>query len=121
VEGREPLRLLLDSDMSSRSLVRILADRGHDVLAAGLRTDLRQLDDQILFAVAQAEHRVTITHNFHDFPDILREWSESGRSHCGCILSYLPTSSYGAMADRFDRWFQRFPAQSDWVDRIVAL
>lgn len=117
----ESLRLLLDSDLSSHGLIRILGKRGRDVLAAGLRDDLRQLDDPILFAVAQAERRVMITHNFHDFPDILRDWAEAGRSHHGCILSYLPTNAYAQMTSRFDRWFARFPVQADWIDRVVSL
>lgn len=119
--AHEPLRLLLDADLSSHSLVRILSERGRDVLAAGLSDDLKQLDDPILFAVAQAERRVMITHNFHDFPDILREWAEAGRSHQGCIVSYLPTNAYGEMAQRFDRWFREFASQNDWVDRAVIL
>ncbi|MGH7188954.1 MAG: DUF5615 family PIN-like protein, partial [Acetobacteraceae bacterium] len=59
----EQLRLLLDSDMSSHNLVRILEDTDHDVLAAGLRDDLKQLDDPILFSFAQNEQRIMITHN----------------------------------------------------------
>jgi hypothetical protein len=121
VAANEPLRLLLDADLSSHSLVRILGERGHDVLAAGLNDELKQLDDPILFAVAQEERRVMTTHNFYDFPGILREWAEAGRSHSGCIISHLPTNAYGEMARRFDRWFQQFPSQSDWIDRAVIL
>jgi len=118
---REPLRLLLDADLSSRTLVRMLGERGHDVVAAGLVDGLKQLDDPILFAVAQEQRRVVITHNVHDFPDILRAWAEAGRSHHGCILSFLPTNAYGEMGRRFDRWFGRFPSPGDWVDRVAAL
>ena len=107
--------------MSSQSLVRILSERGHDVLAAGPSDDLRQLDDPILFAVAQEQRRILITHNSHDFPDILRELAEAGRSHHGCIISHLPTNAYGEMAHRFGRWFQRFPSRGDWIDRAVSL
>lgn len=119
--AREPLRLLLDADLSSHGLVRILEGEGHDVLAVGLRDDLRQLDDEILFAFAQQEQRVTITHNTADFPDILVTWAEAGRSHHGCIISHLPTNAFGEMAARFDRWFGRFPDQRDWLDRAVHL
>jgi ABC-type glycerol-3-phosphate transport system permease component len=41
---REPLRLLLDADLSSRTLVRMLGERGHDVVA-GLVDGLKQLDE----------------------------------------------------------------------------
>jgi hypothetical protein len=117
----ETLRLLLDADLSSHSLLRMLEERGHDVVAAGLVDELKQLDDPVLFAVAQAQQRVMITHNVHDFPDILRDWAEAGRSHYGCILSFLPTNAYGQMRRRFDRWFQQFPAPGDWLDRIAVL
>jgi hypothetical protein len=117
----ERLRLLLDADLSSRRLIRILTEQVRDVLAAGLSDDLQQLDDAVLFAVAQEERRIVITHNSHDFPDILREWAEAGRSHHGCILSFLPTNAYGEMSDRFARWFRQFPSQRDWIDRAVIL
>lgn len=119
--AREPLRLLLDADLSSHGLVRILESRGHDVLAAGFRDDLKQLDDDILFAFAQQEGRVTITHNTADFPGILVAWAQAGRSHHGCILSHVPTNAFGEMERRFGRWFDRFPTQRDWLDRAVHL
>jgi hypothetical protein len=121
VPAREPLRLLLDSDLSSHRLVRILEKARHDVLAAGFRDDLKQLDDEILFAFAQAERRVTITHNTADFPDILVTWAEASRSHHGCILSHVPTNAFGEMDRRLARWFTRFPEQDDWLDRAVHL
>jgi hypothetical protein len=117
----EPLRLLLDADLSSHGLVRILEDAGHDVLAAGFRDELEQLGDEILFAFAQQERRVTITHNSADFPDILVVWAEAGRSHHGFILSHLPTNAFGEMERRFALWFDRFPTPEDWLDRAVHL
>lgn len=117
----QALHLLLDADLSSHGLVRLLSDRGHDVVAAGLEPDLKQLDDPILFAVAQEHGRVLITHNSHDVPDILRDWAETGRSHRGCIIGCLPTHAYGEMGRRLDRWFQLHPFQDDWIDRAVIL
>jgi hypothetical protein len=121
MEGHEPLRLLLDCDLSSRGLLRAVSELGHDVLAAGRSDDLRQLDDRILFAVAQDERRLMVTHNSHDFPDILREWAEAARSHHGCVTSHLPTNADGEMSRRFDRWLQLFGSQADWIDRAVRL
>ena len=116
------LRLMLDSDLSSRPLAHFLADeRGHDVLAAGFRDDLEQLDDPILFALAQQEQRIMITHNFHDYPDVLRQYGEAGRSHRGCIISYIPTNVYREMMSRLDRWLAAFPRNDDWIDRGVSL
>jgi hypothetical protein len=111
VPAREPLRLLLDADLSSHGLVRILEEAHHAVPAAGFREELRQLDDQILFALAQQERRVTITHNTADVPDLLVARAEAGRSHHGCILSHVPTNAFGEMQRRLARWFDRFPAQ----------
>ena len=121
MRARERLRLLLDADLSSHALVRVLEKAGHDVLASGFRDDLKQLDDEILFAFAQQERRVTITHNTADFPDILVAWAQAGRSHHGCILSHVPTSAFGEMNRRFERWFGQFPTQEDWLDRAVHL
>lgn len=119
---RERLRLLLDADLTSRGLVGILEEQlAHDVLAAGFNDHLKQLDDRILFAVAQEERRIVITHNIRDFPDILREWGEAARSHHGCIVSTLPTNAYGEMTNRVTRWFEQFPSQGDWIDRAVFL
>ena len=121
MEEAEPLRLLLDADLSSHSLVRILSERGHDVVAAGFAAELTQLDDAILFAVAQEQRRITLTHNTHDFPDILREWADAGRLHHGCIISTVPTNAYGEMQRRLERWFRLYPSQRDWIDRAVFL
>jgi hypothetical protein len=95
VEAPEPLRLLLDADLSSHNLTRILREHGHDVLPAGLSDGLSGSTIRFSSPAAQAERRVTITHNFHDFPDILRDWAEAGRTHHGCIIFRLPTNAYG--------------------------
>lgn len=115
------MRLLLDADLSSHALLGILVRHGHDVIAAGLVPDLRQLDDPPLFAIAQGHARIMITHNVHDYPDILRDWAEAGRSHHGCILSHLPTNAYGEMDQRLQRWFQRYPRAREWTDLAVSL
>jgi Domain of unknown function (DUF5615) len=121
MSAHEQLRLLLDADMSSHSLVRILEEAGHDVLAAGLRGELKQLDDPILFAFAQGEQRIMITHNLADLPDILSEWAAAGRAHHGCILSTLPTNALGELKRGFELWFGQFPAPEYWLDRAVYL
>ena len=107
--------------MSSRTLLRLLSERGHDVLAAGFDSELERLDDPVLFAFAQRERRLLITHNSHDYPEILREWGEAGRSHHGCILSFLPTNDFSELASRLDRWFQQRSSNEDWIDLVVAL
>ena len=121
MSAHEQLRLLLDADMSSHSLARILGEAGHDVLAAGFRADLKQLDDPILFAFAQRDERILVTHNLADFPDILGEWAAAGRVHHGCILSALPTNAFGEMKRRFEIWFDHFPSPETWLDRAIYL
>ena len=113
--------MLLDADLSSRSLVRILTGRGLDVVAAGLVDELKQVDDPILFAAAQEQGRLIVTHNSHDFPDVLREWADAGRRHHGCIISAVPTNAYGELERRFDRWLELYPSQDNWLDRAVFL
>lgn len=115
------MRLLLDADLSSHALHGILGQQGHDVIAAGLVPDLKQLDDPPLFAVAQEQARIMITHNVHDYPDILRDWAVAGRSHHGCILSHIPTNAYGEMEQRLQRWFRRYPQAENWIDLAVSL
>jgi hypothetical protein len=121
MEAADALRILLDADVSSRALVRILTGRGYDVVAAGLVEELKQLDDPILFAVAQEQRRLVLTHNTHDFPDILREWADAGRRHHGCIISAVPTNAYREMEQRLERWFRLCPSPDDWIDRAVFL
>jgi len=120
VPDGERLHLLLDVDMSSRALVEMLRRSGHEVLAAGT-DELKQLDDPILFAFAQTERRIVVTHNAADFPDVLREWAAAGRSHHGCMLSHLPTNAFAEMRRRFEGWFTAFPSPEDWIDRAVHL
>jgi hypothetical protein len=112
---------LLDADMSSHALVQLLTELGHDVVAGGLDPQLAQLDDPMLFVAAQEERRLLVTHNAADFPDILREWAEAGRSHHGCIVSHVATNDYGEMRRRFARGFTLLPAPADWVDRACHL
>jgi len=121
VTGNPRLRLMLDADMTSHALFRILEEQGHDVLGAGFDTTLQQVDDRLLFSIAQDEQRLFVTHNTHDYPDILREWAETRRPHHGCLLSTVPTNDYGEMERRFTRWFERLPEQTDWIDRVVFL
>ena len=62
-----------------------------------------------------------VTRNFHDFPDILREWAQFGRRHRGCIVSFLPTNDYAGMERALVRVFALLPMQEQWADQIVYL
>lgn len=77
------LRLLLDEDIKSKLLVRLLRERGHDVATTA---DLG-IDGQPDFFVlrrATVEDRIVLTYNCDDF----RELHESDASHAGIILVY---------------------------------
>ena len=115
------MRLLLDCDLSSHGLVRLLEKRRHDVVAAGRVIGLRELDDPDLFELAQRERRIVITHNLADFPDILVDWGQSGRVHHGCVLCRQPPNAYGEIARRLDRWFVAHPTPRSWRNLAVWL
>lgn len=82
------MRLLLDAHVSGPRVGAPLRRGGHDVRALDQEPELEGLDDEDLLALATAEGRVLVTFNVADFPDILREWGASGRSHAGVILVY---------------------------------
>src|SRR5439155_2228907 len=106
---------------ASHGLLTILPRGRYDVVASGLIDELKQLDDRILFAVAQEQRCLMLTHNSHDFPDVLREWADARRQHHGCIISAVPTNAYAEMERRLDRWFRLYPVQDDWIDLAVFL
>ena len=113
--------MLLDCDLCSRGLVRLLEKRGHDVLAAEFMAGIRELDDPELFELAQRERRIVITHNLADFPDILVDWGQAGRKHHGCILSRLPANAFAEIVRRLERWLAAYPSQGSWRNLAVWL
>jgi predicted nuclease of predicted toxin-antitoxin system len=79
------IRLYLDEDSMSRSLVRALRARGVDVVTAldsGMieRTDREHLD------YATGKGRTLCTFNVADFYRLHGEYVAQGRSHAGIIL-----------------------------------
>jgi hypothetical protein len=59
---------------------RRLQEGGHDVRALDQEPALEGLEDDDVLALASEEHRILVTHNIHEFPNILREWAAAQRS-----------------------------------------
>jgi hypothetical protein len=78
--------LLLD-EMWPLVIAEQMRARGHDVVAAAARTDLRTKSDGDVFRVAQLEGRAIVTENAADYLLIARQENHRGRSHAGLILT----------------------------------
>jgi hypothetical protein len=114
--------LLLDAHVSGRAVGRPLRDGGHDVRAVDAEPSLAGLEDEQLLALAAGERRVLVTFDVADFPRLLREWGEAGRSHAGVILVYgLRHNEFGAIVRAIEQTLARRPNQEDWTDVAEAL
>ena len=80
------MRLLLDADISSEAVGRLLIAGGHDVGALDQEPGLDALDDEQVLELAQRDGSILVTHNTADMPCVLRDWLGAGRSHAGVIL-----------------------------------
>ena len=116
------MRLLLDAHVSGRAIASVLRDDGHDVRALSDEPQLGGIDDDAVLEPAATEARILVTHDVSDFPAILREWAEAGRSHSGCVLIYgIGSHEFGVALERLRQLFAERPRQADWADRVVAL
>lgn len=80
------LRLLLDEHFSPE-IARQLRSRGHDVIAARERADLRGLADRQLLGFATDASRAIVTENVADFVELHRESTLRGVPHAGIIFT----------------------------------
>jgi hypothetical protein len=116
------VRLFLDAHLSSRVIGRNLREQGHDTLALDEHRDLDGLDDLDVLALAAQERRILVTHNVKDFPDILRDWAEEGRTHTGCvILVGIRLDQFGLLVRCIEAAFERVPNQQDWLNRVMQV
>jgi hypothetical protein len=83
-------------------------------------------DEELLRLAAKGE-RVLVSQNVADFPNLLREWAEAGRSDAGVILVYgIDHREFGLIVRGIDRRSALLPKPSDWtglsaiVDRKLA-
>ena len=97
------MRLLLDEHYSPRVAVQ-LRQRGHDVVAARDRPELRGLNDAHLFTLMPAERRAIVTEDAADFLPLVRAAIVRGTDHFGVVL----TSP------------RQFPRTSRAIGRLVA-
>lgn len=79
------MRLLLD-EMYPHAIAEQLGHKGHDVDAVTGRAELRGLSDDQLFALAQEEHRATVTENVADFSRLADAYDRAARAHYGLVL-----------------------------------
>jgi uncharacterized protein DUF5615 len=79
------LRLLLD-EMYSAAIAEGLRARGHDAVAVVERSELRNIPDVDLFAIAQAEARAIVTENLDDFTAIANDHDRRAEAHFGVVL-----------------------------------
>lgn len=116
------MRLLLDAHVSGPRVGRRLQEGGHDVRALDQEPALEGLEDDDVLALASEEHRILVTHNVRDFPDILREWAAAQRSHAGAILVYgIDHSEFELIGRGIERWFELHPEPANWTDLAVIL
>jgi hypothetical protein len=111
------VRLLLDAQVSGARVGRRLEAAGHNVRALDQQPELEGLDDDAVLALAAHERRILVTHNVADFPSILREWAEAGRSHAGVLLVYgIGHAEFDLVVRGVRRWLALRTAQDDWFD-----
>lgn len=79
------IRIYMDEDSMSRSLVRALRARGTDVITA-LEEGMIERDDADHLDYATAQGRVLYTFNVADFYRLHTEYLAQGKSHAGIIL-----------------------------------
>jgi len=116
------VKLLLDEHYSPK-IAAELRKRGHDVVSAAERDDLRGLGDRELWNLASAERRALVTENVADFMPLVRETAAAGERHCGVVFTSprsLPRSlgTTGAYVKRLDSFLREHSALDALADRV---
>lgn len=116
------MRFLLDANQSPRGVGDPLRARGHDVRALADERAADGLEDRAVLELAAAEGRVLVTRNSRHFAPLAREWAEAGRSHAGIVLIWtLDHSEFAGIVAGVSSLLERYPAEDDWRDLVVAL
>jgi predicted nuclease of predicted toxin-antitoxin system len=116
------VRLLLDANLSPKRIGSVLEKDGHDVLSLASDAALGALDDPQVLELAAEQDRIVVTRNSRDFAPLLRQWSEAGRHHAGCILIWtLGHHEFGAIINGVSRLLRDRPNPEEWRDLAVAL
>ena len=83
---------------------------------------LGALADPQVLELAAEQDRILVTRNSRDFAPLLREWSEAGRHHAGCILIWtLGHHEFGAIINGVTRLLRDRPEPEQWQDLAIAL
>jgi len=119
------LRLLLD-EMCSPAIAEQLRRRGHDVLAALERDDLRGLSDEDVLELAALERRVVVTFDAGDFSRLALRFRAEERDHHGVILVSprrfsASADGIGALVRALDAVIKAHPSDDDLVNDEMRL
>lgn len=82
----DPIRLYLDEDTLSRSLINALRARNVDIISAH-EAGLVSVADEKHLAYASDMERTVLTFNTRDFVRLHTVWLREGRQHAGIIVS----------------------------------
>ena len=116
------MRLLLDAHLSPKRVGAVPTGNGHDVLSLAADATLGALDDPEVLALAAEQDRIVITRNARDFAPLQREWAETGRHHCGCILvRTIEHHEFGRIVATVERLLTDRPEAEQWVDLAIAI
>ena len=116
------MRLLLDANLSPERIGSVLERGGHDVLSLASDPVLGALVDAQVLELAAEQDRLLVTRNSRDFAPLLREWSEAGRHHAGCMLIWtLDHHEFAAIITGVTRLLVDRPDPEQWRDLSIAL
>lgn len=73
--------------MYDRAIAERLRSRGHDVIAATERVDLRGVRDDVLVELMASERRVIVTENAAHFVPLLRARLSGGQGSAGVMIT----------------------------------
>jgi hypothetical protein len=115
------VKLLLDQYYSPK-IAAELRKRGHDVVSAAERDDLRGLGDRELWNLVSAEGRALMTENVADFMPLVREAAAGGERHYGVVFTSprsLPRSlgTIGGYVKRLDSFLREHSALDALADK----
>ena len=115
------MRLLLDEHYSPK-IAAELRKRGHEVVSAADRDDLRGLGDRELWNRAAGERRALMTENVADFMPLVREAAAGGERHFGVVFTSprsLPRSlgTIGGYVKRLDSFLREHSAVDALADK----
>ena len=116
------MRLILDANLSPKRIGLVLEKDGQDVVSLASDAALGAMDDLQVLQLAAEQQRILVTRNSRDFAPLLRQWSEEGRHHAGCILIWtLAHHEFEAIIDGVTGLLSELPDPEQWRDLSIAL